>query len=92
MANSYEKIQELVTAGNKMGLSNTITRDYGMPLDISEIYNSLDAAKTYASTNSIAYQGQIIAVITDNDAQAYIITPTEQEDGSYLITENNDEM
>ncbi len=84
MANNYTQIKALVDAGNKMGLSNTITRDYGMPLDISEIYNSLEAAKKYAGESPVAYQGQIIAVITETDAQAYIITPTAQADGSYL--------
>jgi hypothetical protein len=84
MANNYTQIKALVDAGNKMGLSNTITRDYGMPLDISEIYDSFEAAKKYAGESPVAYVGQIIAVITNTDAEAYIISPQVQEDGTYL--------
>lgn len=78
MANNYEQILALVNAGNKMGLSNTITRDNGIPLDLSSIYGSYADAVIYAETKAIAYYGQPIAVVTDTDATLYVITPISQ--------------
>ena len=78
MANNYEQIMALVNAGNKMGLSNTITRDNGIPLDLSSVYGSYNEAVIYAATKAIAYHGQPIAVITETDATMYVITPTSQ--------------
>lgn len=83
MANNYEQIMALVNAGNKMGLSNTITRDNGIPLDLSSVYSSYDEAVVYAATKAIAYHGQPVAVITDTDATLYIITPTSQ--GKHIV-------
>ena len=78
MANNYEQIMALVNAGNKMGLSNTITRDNGIPLDLSSVYSSYNDAVVYAATKAIAYHGQPIAVITETDAVLYVITPVSQ--------------
>ena len=78
MANNYEQIMALVNAGNKMGLSNTITRDNGIPLDLSSVYSSYDDAVIYAATKAIAYHGQPVAVITATDATLYVITPVSQ--------------
>ena len=78
MANNYEQIKALVDAGNKMGLSNTITRDNGIPLDYSSVQPSYEEAVVYAATKSIAYHGQPLAVITDTDATLYVITPVSQ--------------
>lgn len=61
MANNYNDIMNLVNAGNKMGLSNTITRDNGIPLDLSSVQASYNDAVIYAATKAIAYQGQILA-------------------------------
>lgn len=61
MANNYEQIMALVNAGNKMGLSNTITRDNGIPLDLSSVQESYNDAVVYAATKAIAYHGQILS-------------------------------
>lgn len=78
MANNFEQIMALVNAGNKMGLSNTITRDNGIPLDLSSVYSSYNDAVVYAATKAIAYHGQPVAVITAEDATLYVITPVSQ--------------
>ena len=62
MAKNFEEILNLVNAGNQMGLSNTIKRDYGIPLDFSSIQASYDEAVVYAATSAKAYVGQTIAV------------------------------
>lgn len=69
MANNYNDILALVNAGNQMGLSNTIKRDYGIPLDFSSVYATYEEAAEYASTSTKAYEGQIIAA----EGVAYII-------------------
>jgi hypothetical protein len=74
MANNYSEVLALFNAGNKMGLSNTITRDYGIPLDFSSIHASFDDAVIYAATKAIAYQNQLIAAAD----KAYIIVSTSQ--------------
>ena len=61
MANNYTEIMKIVNQGNKMGLSNTITRDNGIPLDLSSVQESKNAAIIYAATKAIAYQGQILS-------------------------------
>ena len=72
MANNYEKILELANKNN-MGLSNTIKRDYGIPLDYSSVQESYEAALKYAQTSTLAYIGQPISV---GDA-LYIVTDAE---------------
>lgn len=79
MANNYSEVLALFNAGNKMGLSNTITRDYGIPLDFSSIHASFDDAVIYAATKAIAYQNQLIAAAD----KAYIIVSTSQ--GKHIV-------
>lgn len=81
MANNYNDILTLVNAGNQMGLSNTIKRDYGIPLDFTSIQESYDAAIAYAATSTLAYVGQTVAV----GAKLYIISDV--ANGTYTIGE-----
>ena len=62
MANNFNDIIALTTGKNSMGLSNTIKRDFGIPLDYSSVQESYDAALNYAKTSTLAYIGQPIAV------------------------------
>lgn len=73
-AKNYEEILALVNAGNQMGLSNTIKRDYGIPLDFTSVQPSLAAAIEYAATNTKAYVGQPLSV----GSKLYIITDSIQ--------------
>lgn len=76
MANNYTEIMKIVNQGNKMGLSNTITRDNGIPLDLSSVQESYEAAVIYAATKAIAYVGQPLAV----GDKLYIISDTAAEE------------
>ena len=73
MANNYEQIIEVVNKGNQMGLSNTIKRNNGIPLDFTSVQEDYDAALDYAQNNPIAYIGQpisvgdVLYVVTDAD-------------------------
>ena len=83
MANKYNDILTLVNAGNQMGLSNTIKRDYGIPLDFTSVQESYDAAVIYAATSTLAYVGQTVAV----GGKLYIITDVSS--GSYTVGEGD---
>ena len=80
MANNYAKVLELANKNN-MGLSNTIKRDYGIPLDYSSIQESYDAAVIYAATDTLAYVGQPIAV----GDKLYIVS--DQKSGTHKVGE-----
>lgn len=85
-AKNYNEILALVNAGNQMGLSNTIKRDYGIPLDFTSVQPSFDDAVIYAAESTKAYVGQTVAVggklyiISDVAAEAkYVIGETEYD-------------
>lgn len=79
MANKYNDILTLVNAGNQMGLSNTIKRDYGIPLDFTSVQKDYDEAVKYAATSTLAYVGQPVSV----GDKLYIITETAH--GSHTV-------
>lgn len=81
MANTYEQIMAMLKdaqgkAKNMMGLSNTITRDNGIPLDYSSVQKDLATAIEYAKS-ATAYIGQPISV----GDTLYVVT---DEAGGYL--------
>lgn len=85
MANKYNDILTITANDkNQMGLSNTIKRDYGIPLDFTSVQADFAAAVEYAATSTLAYVGQPISV----GDKLYIITaesqgkyPAEVEEG-----------
>ena len=83
MANNFDKIIELANVNN-MGLSNTIKRDFGIPLDFTSVQESYDAAIVYAATNTLAYVGQTVAV----GAKLYIISDV--ANGTHTVGEGED--
>ena len=58
MAKTYSE-QTTLMASNNQGSSNTINRDYGMPLDSSSVKENKAAIDTYLSSTK-SYVGQII--------------------------------
>lgn len=78
MAKTYDQIQNAVKAGNIMDWTNALQRKMGVPVDITEVYNSYNEAVKYAADNPVAYQGQIITVTENGDTTAYVITPAVQ--------------
>ena len=62
-----------------------MSRGQALPLDASEIYDSLSAAETYASTSAIAYEGQTVKAKTaDGKYHEYILQPSES---GYILEE-----
>lgn len=55
-----------------------ISRQYGAPIDKYSIFYDLPSAQSYASSNPLAYVGQIIVVVNEDESEAiaYIIKDT----------------
>lgn len=76
MAKNYSEVYSAVyTKGNSMSFGNAMLRGNGVPLDITEVYDSYNKAVLYAAENAVAYEGQIIAVTENGDTTVYVITP-----------------
>ena len=86
MAKTYLDIQNSAyTVGNIMDWTNALTRLSGVPVDITEVYDSYDKAVEYAATNPVAYEGQLITVTENGDTTVYVITPAVQ--GTHVVGE-----
>ena len=95
MANDFTKILELANKNN-MGLSNTIKRDYGIPLDYSSVQESYEAALAYAQSSTLAYIGQPISVgdtlyIVTDEANGYLKAVGTKPSGDNKSIEVSDE-
>ena len=56
---------------------NSFKRQGAFPLEAYEVQYSLEAAKTYAKSDPLAYVGQTIAVVENGDVTLYIIADAE---------------
>lgn len=56
-----------------------ISRQYGAPIDKFSVFYDLVSAQTYATSNPLAYVGQIITVVDESNksAKAYLIKDTD---------------
>ena len=69
------KLYGEIAAKALLTLDKSFARANGQPLDASEVYYSLDAAKAYAATAQ-AYIGQKIVVVEDNVVTHYSVEDT----------------
>ena len=69
------KLYGEIAAKALLTLDKSFARANGQPLDASEVYYSLDAAKAYAATAQ-AYVGQKIVVVEDNVVTHYSVEDT----------------
>lgn len=89
MAKNYSEIfKSVYTDGNSMSFGNAMLRGNGVPLDITEVYDSFAAAVEYAARNPVAYEGQLLSVTENGDTTVYVITPAVQ--GTYFIDPDKD--
>lgn len=80
MAKNYSEVYSAVyTKGNSMSFGNAMLRGNGVPLDITEVYDSYNKAVLYAAENAVAYEGQLLAVTENGDTTVYVITPKLQD-------------
>ena len=95
MANNITNVWKLMgidpatgtgTYKNRMGLGNAITRDNGIPLDLSALHATYNDAVVYAATSSIAYVDQPIA------AEGVLYLITEESQGKVKISSYRDSI
>lgn len=74
MATTVDTLFDKVN-GNKWNLGVPIERTNPGPLEKYSVFQTIEAAQNYASTNVVAYPGQIIAVVdsTSNEVSTYKI-------------------
>ena len=78
---------------NYMAFPQAFSRGNGIPLDNSSLWYSLEEMENYAKTSVVAYVGQILTLVNeeDNSAKAYIIANAAgdlQEVGSATVGDN----
>lgn len=71
-----EEFFEKLTNGAKWDVGVAINRTNPVPLDANSVFESLDALTTYATTNALAYPGQIVSVLGESEIAAYLIKTT----------------
>lgn len=62
--------------GAKWDVGVAINRTNPVPLDANSVFESLDALTTYATTNALAYPGQVVSVLGTDEIAAYLIKTT----------------
>ena len=62
--------------GAKWDVGVAINRTNPVPLDANSVFESLDALTAYATTNALAYPGQVVSVLGESEIAAYLIKTT----------------
>ena len=65
---------EALANGAKWNVGVSIARINPLPLDVNSVFESLEALDTYVKTNPLAYPGQLVSVIGEDELSAYHIT------------------
>lgn len=71
-----KELFDKLKAGAKWDVGVSINRTNPLPLDANSLFDSVNAATDYAKTNVLAYQGQIISVVSDDEISAYVLGST----------------
>ena len=81
MATINDKFFADLAKGASWAAGVSFQRSNPLPLDKYSVFNSLEAAETYATTNAVAYPGQVIAVINEGVMEVYVLAETANEVG-----------
>ena len=63
-------------AGAKWDVGVAIARTNPLPLDANSVFKSLDDLTAYATSNPLAYPGQVVSVLGETEIAAYLIKTT----------------
>ena len=63
-------------AGAKWDVGVAIARTNPLPLDANSVFKSLDDLTAYATSNPLAYPGQVVSVLGTEEIDAYLIKTT----------------
>ena len=74
MAVDRSKLFDSISTGAAWDAGVVFNRTNAIPIDKFSVFASLSDAEVYASSNPVAYPGQLIAVVPESgEAQAYVI-------------------
>lgn len=65
MATNRKNLFDGIANGAAWDAGVVFNRTNALPLDKYSVFKSVDEATTYASTNAVAYPGQVIAVVPE---------------------------
>lgn len=65
---------EALNNGAKWNVGVSIARTNPLPLDANSVFQSVADLETYVKTNPLAYPGQLVSVIGENELSAYHVT------------------
>ena len=71
-----EEFFDKLNNGAKWDVGVAINRTNPVPLDANSVFESLDALTTYATTNALAYPGQVVSVLGESEIAAFLIKTT----------------
>ena len=71
-----EEFFDKLNNGAKWDVGVAINRTNPVPLDANSVFESLDALTAYATTNALAYPGQVVSVLGAEEIAAYLIKTT----------------
>ena len=71
-----EEFFDKLNNGAKWDVGVAINRTNPVPLDANSVFESLDALTTYATSNALAYPGQVVSVLGEDEIAAYLIKTT----------------
>lgn len=74
---------EALANGAKWNVGVSIARTNPLPLDANSVFESIEALDNYVKTNPLAYPGQLVSVIGENELSAYHVTSV-GESGTYV--------
>lgn len=83
MAEITNKFFDDLSKGASWAAGVSFQRSNPLPLDKYSVFESLDKAIEYATTNAVAYPGQVIAVVNDSVMEVYVLAemPNEVAEG-----------
>lgn len=73
MATINDKFFADLAGGASWAAGVSFQRSNPLPLDKYSVFESKEAAETYASTNAVAYPGQIVAVVNEGVMEVYVL-------------------
>jgi hypothetical protein len=79
MANINDKFFADLSAGATWAAGVAFQRSNPLPLDKYSVFASIAEAEAYATTNAVAYPGQIIAVVNDGVMEVYVLAEKANE-------------
>ena len=85
MAQINDKFFSDLEKGATWAAGVAFQRSNPLPLDKYSVFPSLDELNTYATTNAVAYPGQIVAVVNNGIMEVYVLAEALNDEQVYIL-------